>query len=62
MHIMAVKFMRMQDSEWEDGIIINNGDGPLIDARGITVPSVWTWTPMTSIFSLTLPFEIKEIK
>jgi len=46
----------------EDGIIINNGDGPLIDARGITVPSVWTWTPMTSIFSLTLPFEIKEIK
>ncbi len=47
MRIETVRFQRKENSEWEFGIIINEGSGPLIDSKGNVVPvepQIWKWT------------------
>ena len=46
MRIETCRFRRIKDGEWEYGIIIDEGNGPLIDADGKVVPSdpqIWDW-------------------
>ena len=45
--IMACRFKRLKTSAWEKGIIINEGEGPLIDEQGKLVDDpVWTFNTL----------------
>ena len=65
-HIMACEFRRGGGHKlenmppWEPGIVINEGDGPIIDMEGKIVPvPVWDWRPIMSELSVIYKVEDK---
>jgi hypothetical protein len=51
MRIETCQFKRKENSEWEDGVIVNEGDGPIIDMDGKVVPhdpQIWDWRPIST--------------
>lgn len=46
MKIESVIFKRDELADWEDGVMIAEGCGPLIDLAGHVVPApIWSWHP-----------------
>lgn len=48
--VETVRFKRTERSPWERGLIINYGDGPIIDMHGKVVPDedgVWDWKELS---------------
>jgi hypothetical protein len=44
LRIESVAFKREQSSRWEAGVIVNEGEGPIIDLKGKVVPPpVWDY-------------------
>lgn len=43
LRIESVVFKRTENSEWEVGIIINEGTGLLLDYAGKPVDECWNW-------------------
>lgn len=39
LRVESCYFQRKRDAPWEYGIIVNNGDGPIIDMDGKVVPA-----------------------
>lgn len=37
------EFLRESSSDWEDGIIVNEGMGPIVDVNGEIVKDVWNY-------------------
>jgi len=63
-HIMACEFQRgdqkLATRFWEPGILINEGNGPIIDMEGKIVPvPVWDWRPIMSELSVIYKVEDK---
>lgn len=46
LRIETIVFQRKSGADWEDGIIVNEGTGPIIDMDGQVVPApVMDWKP-----------------
>lgn len=45
LRIETINFNRKKGGPWEQGVLINGGDGPIIDMKGQAVPpgEVWDW-------------------
>jgi hypothetical protein len=44
MRVETCQFKRKRASVWERGVIINEGNGPIIDMKGEVVPApIWNW-------------------
>lgn len=57
MNIMACTFKRTARSKSEKGIIVNEGDGPIIDTNGKVVSAVWNYTTFPYEFCINLKLE-----
>jgi hypothetical protein len=61
MHIQTIEFRREYYSEYERGILINEGHGPIIDKNGKVVTSVWDYRKtLTLVVDLTWVEESSE--
>lgn len=54
MRIASVKFKRTKDSPWEEGVVVNDGSGPIIDLDGKVIPDdpqIWDYqyTPYLAV-------------
>lgn len=61
MNIVACVFRRTQKSKREQGIIINQGDGPIIDKDGNVVPDVYSWDSRPFDLCLNIQFKTKKL-
>lgn len=43
MHLQTIKFKRVQDGPEENGILVNEGFGPILDTKGQVVSEVWDY-------------------
>jgi hypothetical protein len=43
MRIESIRFKREENSPEEKGVIINHGDGPILDFKGNVVSPVWDY-------------------
>lgn len=59
MNIQKVIFKRLKDSEWEDGIMINE-DQLIIDAKGNPVKRLYDYNRQNYIFCMNIPLKGEE--
>jgi len=57
MHICKVRFRRKKDDPEELGLLINDGEGPILDKDGRAIEECWNYNRLDYLFSVEVPME-----